>query len=93
MSTHDQYLFQSPFAINLQYGQAFVLTLNGGCAKASKNNDTPSENTSQVAKLDVWIIPLDYNSGARYPTVPVDLIANPSPDSSAKPKSQTLRLS
>jgi hypothetical protein len=38
-------------------------------------------------------MPLDYNSGARYPTVPVDLIANPSSDSSANPKSQTLRLS
>jgi hypothetical protein len=46
-------LFQSPLAIILQYGQALVLTLNGGCAKASKNKDTPSENTSQVAKLDV----------------------------------------
>ena len=77
LSTAAQYLFHWPVLINLQYGHALVLYLNGGWAKANKNKQTPSEKTSQAGSWSVLIRPDTYNSGAKYPRVPDERGTNP----------------
>lgn len=43
-----------------------------------------------MGKASEFITPAIYNSGAKYPAVPVDLVTNPPLIDSANPKSQIL---
>lgn len=90
MSTAYQYLAHYPVEINLQYGQTLVLYLKGGWAKANMKRHTPKEKTSVKGNAVVLINPWFYNSGAKYPKVPEDLVTNSPLIGSANPKSQIL---